>query len=148
MKPQGIHPDEDRWDFERTDVFAEFVRTNELEMVGHCLVWAKDDRTDEWMMKEGDQPVSRARLLQRIQTHVDTVVSRYADVATHWDVVNEAIGDGNDGLLRDSVYSRAAGIDFIVTAFKAARAKDPDALLIYNDYNGHKPGKRKSSSNC
>ena len=41
------------------------------------------------------------------------------------------------------MYSRTTGIDFIVTAFKAARAKDPDALLIYNDYNGHKPGKRE-----
>jgi endo-1,4-beta-xylanase len=30
-----------------------------------------------------------------------------------------------------------------VAAFKAARAKDPEALLIYNDYNGHKPGKRR-----
>jgi endo-1,4-beta-xylanase len=49
-------------------------------------------------------------------------------------VVNEAVGDSGDGLLRDSVYSRTTGIDFIVTAFKAARAKDPDALLIYNDY--------------
>ncbi len=58
-------------------------------------------------------------------------------------VVNEAIGDGDDGLLRDSVYSRASGIDFIVTAFKTARANDPDAVLIYNDYNGHKPGKRE-----
>ena len=60
-----------------------------------------------------------------------------------WDVVNEAVGDSGDGLLRDSVYSRTTGIDFIVTAFKAARAKDPDALLIYNDYNDHKPDKRK-----
>jgi endo-1,4-beta-xylanase len=45
-----------------------------------------------------------------------------------WDVVNEAIGDGNDGLLRDSIYSRTTGIDFIVKAFQATRAKDPDAL--------------------
>jgi GH35 family endo-1,4-beta-xylanase len=45
--------------------------------------------------------------------------------------------------LRDSVYSRTTGIDFLVAAFKAARAKDPDALLIYNDYNEHMPTKRK-----
>ncbi|WP_246151680.1 endo-1,4-beta-xylanase [Rubripirellula reticaptiva] len=143
MKPQGIHPEEDRWNFEASDRFAEFVRKNDLEMVGHCLVWAKDDRTDEWMTKEGDAPVSREILLQRIESHVKTVVDRYADVATHWDVVNEAIGDSGDGLLRDSVYSRTTGMDFIVTAFKVARAGDPDAMLIYNDYNGHLPGKRE-----
>ena len=87
--------------------------------------------------------MSRETLLRRIETHINTVVQRYADAVTMWDVVNEAIGDGDEGLLRDSVYSRTTGIDFIVTAFKAARAKDPDAVLIYNDYNGHKPGKRE-----
>ncbi|QEG00465.1 Endo-1,4-beta-xylanase A precursor [Stieleria maiorica] len=142
MKPQGIHPEEDRWEFGPTDQFADFVRKNDLEMVGHCLVWAKDDRTDPWMMEEAGQPVSREKLLQRIESHIHTVVGRYADVATMWDVVNEAIGDSDAGMLRDSVYSRTTGIDFIVTAFKAARAADPDALLIYNDYNGHKPDKR------
>lgn len=144
MKPQGIQPTEGGWNFGPTDRFMDFARAQELEAVGHCLVWAKDDRTDEWMMTEGDQPVSRATLLRRIETHVHTVVERYADVITMWDVVNEAIGDSDsEGLLRDSVYSRTAGMDFIVTAFKAARAKDPDALLIYNDYNGHKPEKRE-----
>ncbi|MCD0462424.1 endo-1,4-beta-xylanase [Roseiconus lacunae] len=143
MKPQGIHPEEHRWSFEQTDAFADFVRQAGLEMVGHCLVWAKDDRTDTWMMTEGDQPVSRETLLRRIETHTETVVKRYADVVTHWDVVNEAIGDSNDGLLRDSIYSRTTGIDFIVTAFETARANDPDALLIYNDYNGHQPSKRE-----
>ncbi len=143
MKPQSIHPAEDTWNFEDADRFVAFARANNLEVVGHCLVWAKDDRTDEWMKQEDGKPVSRETLLRRIESHIHTVVDRYADVATQWDVVNEALGDGGEGLLRDSVYSRATGIDFIVAAFKAARAKDPDALLIYNDYNGHKPGKRE-----
>ncbi len=143
MKPQSIHPAENEWNFEASDRFVDFARANKLEVVGHCLVWAKDDRTDSWMMEENGKPVSRETLLRRIETHVNTVVERYADVVTMWDVVNEALGDSDDGLLRDSVYSRTTGIDFIVAAFKAARAKDPDALLIYNDYNDHMPGKRK-----
>jgi GH35 family endo-1,4-beta-xylanase len=95
------------------------------------------------MMTDGDKPVSREWLLAGIETHISTVVDRYADVVTMWDVVNEAIGDGDEEMLRDSIYSRACGIDFIVTAFKAARKAAPNALLIYNDYNGHKPAKRK-----
>jgi len=143
MKPQGIHPAEDEWNFAATDRFAEFARTNQLELVGHCLVWAKDDRTDAWMMREDGKDVSRETLLRRIETHIESVVQRYADVATEWDVVNEALKDGGEDLLRDSVYSRTTGSDFIVAAFKAARRHDPDALLVYNDYNGHKPGKRR-----
>lgn len=143
MKPQSIHPGEGEWRFGDADRFADFARGNGLGMVGHCLVWAKDDRTDAWMKEEGGGVVSRETLLRRIEEHVGVVVRRYGDVATMWDVVNEAIGDGDEGLLRDSVYSRVAGLDFVVTAFKAARAADPDAVLIYNDYNCHKPGKRE-----
>lgn len=143
MKPQSIHPAEGEWNFDASDRFVQFARSNDLEVVGHCLVWAKDDRTDPWMISEGDQPVSRETLLKRIEDHIDTVVQRYGDAVTMWDVVNEAIGDSGEELLRDSVYSRTTGMDFIVTAFKAARAHDADALLIYNDYNGHKPGKRE-----
>jgi GH35 family endo-1,4-beta-xylanase len=143
MKPQSIHPAEDVWKFETADRFVEFARANKLEVVGHCLVWAKDDRTDQWMMEANGKPVSREKLLQRVESHINTVVERYSDAVTMWDVVNEALGDSGDALLRDSVYSRTAGIDFIITAFKAARAKDPDALLIYNDYNDHLPEKRK-----
>jgi GH35 family endo-1,4-beta-xylanase len=143
MKPQGIHPAEDEWNFDDSDQFVAFAKQNELELVGHCLVWAKDDRTDDWMkVEESGEPVSKERLLQRIEEHVTTVVKRYHETATMWDVVNEALADGDEGFLRDSVYSRTTGTDFIDTAFRTARENDPDALLIYNDYNCHFPGKR------
>ncbi|OYP35561.1 endo-1,4-beta-xylanase [Rhodopirellula sp. MGV] len=144
MKPQSIHPAENVWNFAASDRFVEFSRSKGLEVVGHCLVWAKDDRTDEWMKRgEDGRPVSKEVLLNRIDNHVETVVHRYGEVATMWDVVNEAISDESGSFLRDSVYSRTTGIDFIETAFRAARKCDPDALLIYNDYNCHFPEKRK-----
>lgn len=144
MKPQSIRPSEDQWNFEAPDRFIEFAKEHDLDVVGHCLVWAKDDRTDEWMKlgPEG-QPVTREQLLSRIEEHVATVVDRYQETATMWDVVNEALADGSDGYLRDSIYSRTTGVDFIETAFRAARRHDPDALLIYNDYNCHFPDKRQ-----
>lgn len=142
MKPQSIHPQENEWNFQDSDRFVEFARANKLEVVGHCLVWAKDDRTDSWMMEENGKLVTQDTLLRRIEHHVQTVVQRYTDVATMWDVVNEAVSDSGDQLLRDSIYSRTTGIEFLVTAFKAAREKAPHALLIYNDYNDHKPEKR------
>jgi GH35 family endo-1,4-beta-xylanase len=143
MKPQSIHPSEDEWDFEAADRFVAFAKQNELDVVGHCLLWAKDDRTDPWMIKNNGEPVSRAMLLHRIEDQIRKVASRYADAVTMWDVVNEALADSGEALLRDSVYARTTGIDFIATAFRAAREHDPDALLIYNDYNCHKPGKRE-----
>ena len=142
MKPEAVQPSEGKWNFKAADGFADFARNHGLQVTGHALVWAKDDRTSDWMMQENGAPVSRETLLKRIETHVTTVAKRYADVATHWDVVNEAVADQGENFLRDSIYSRTTGIDFAVTAFKAARAADPDALLIYNDYSDHKPAKR------
>jgi len=144
MKPQSIHPGANTWNFEASDRFVAFAKQNNLEIVGHCLVWAKDDRTDDWMMQQEEgQPVSRDLLIERIENHVETVVKRYQETATMWDVVNEALADGDDGYLRDSVYTRSTGIDFIETAFRTARKNDHEALLIYNDYNCHFPAKRK-----
>ena len=144
MKPQSIHPAENTWSFDASDRFVEFAKNRDLEIVGHCLVWAKDDRTDEWMKQGNDgAPVSKEMLLDRIENHIGTVVRRYRETATMWDVVNEALSDGSEGYLRDSVYSRTTGIEFIETAFRKAREYDPDAILIYNDYNCHCPDKGK-----
>jgi endo-1,4-beta-xylanase len=53
-----------------------------------------------------------------------------------WDVVNEAIdvADGRADGLRNSLWLRLIGEDYIELAFKTAREADPQALLTYNDY--------------
>jgi endo-1,4-beta-xylanase len=50
-----------------------------------------------------------------------------------WDVVNEAI-DLDTGKLRETLWLKAFGPAYIDMAFHAARAADPHALLVYNDW--------------
>jgi endo-1,4-beta-xylanase len=141
MKPQGIQPKEGEFRFDTCDKFVQFAKSKQLEIVGHCLVWAKDDRTSEWWLTEDDKPTSKEKLLERIKTHIDTVVGRYANDVSMWDVVNEALDDSNDQYLRDSIWTRTTGEEFMVKAFQWTKEKDPDAILIYNYYNNEYPGK-------
>lgn len=142
MKPMAVQPEPGTWRFETADRFVDFARSKNLKVVGHCLVWAKDDRTPRWFGTDEGKPASREVLLERMKAHIDTVAGRYRGKIAMWDVVNEALDDG-DAYLRDSCWSRACGEEFIAKAFLYAHAADPGALLIYNDYNNELDGKRE-----
>jgi len=87
---------------------------------------------------------SRDELLQRMREHIRTVVGRYKGKVKSWDVVNEAIADGNGtNILRNSLWLEIIGPDFIAKAFQYAHEADPDATLRYNDYGLENATKRK-----
>lgn len=142
MKLQQLQPTEGVYDFRQADALVEFAQDRGLKAVGHTLVWAKDDRTPAWVFLDGDQPAGRDLVLDRLRTHIRTVAGRYRGELASWDVVNEVIGDGDD-FLRPSGWQKAAGLDFVAKAFEWAHEADPDALLIYNDYDVEKPGRRE-----
>ena len=141
MKPDPVQVVEGQFDFARADAFVEFAVSNGLPVVGHCLVWAKDDRTPPWFYQDGTNAAGRDLLLDRMRTHIERVAGRYRGRIAMWDVVNEALDDGTN-FLRPSGWTLACDGDFLVEAFKAAHAADPDALLIYNDYRNELPDKR------
>jgi len=60
------------------------------------------------------------------------VVGRYKGRIFAWDVVNEALDE--EGELRDTIWLRMIGPEYIEMAFRWAHEADPDALLFYNDY--------------
>ena len=87
---------------------------------------------------------SRDELLQRMREHIHTVVGRYKGKIKSWDVVNEAIADGDGtNVLRNSLWLEIIGPDFIAKAFQYAHEADPNAILRYNDYGLENPAKRK-----
>lgn len=141
MKFERLHPAEDTYTFEDADQIADFARQNGLKLRGHTLVW--HNQTSAWMFEDQDgNRVDRSTLLERMRSHIHTVVGRYKQDIYAWDVVNEVIADEGDQLLRPSAWLEIAGPDFISKAFEFAHEADPEALLFYNDYNESQPHKR------
>ena len=141
MKMAHLQPRERQFDFAEADALVAFAQEHKMQVCGHTLVWAKDERTPAWFFLDGDKPASRELVLERMRTHIKTVVGRYRGKIASWDVVNEVLEDG-DPYMRESSWLKLTGTDFIVEAFRAAREADPDALLLYNDYNVELPKKR------
>jgi endo-1,4-beta-xylanase len=142
MKVQQIQPEEGRFRFDEADRFVELASKHDLRITGHCLVWARDENTPAWFFQDGAVPAGPDLVLSRMRHHIETVAGRYRGRIAMWDVLNEALADGEGEYLRDSGWSRALGEEFLVKAFEYARAADPDALLIYNDYGCETARKR------
>jgi endo-1,4-beta-xylanase len=124
-------------DFTRADAFVAYCEQNGLWPVGHTLLW--DLKDPAWIF-EG---VTRDQLIERMRTHIHTVVGRYKGRIKQWDVVNEAI-DGQ-GRFNKSPWQRIIGPEYIELAFKFAHEADPDAQLFYNDNHMFLPKKREAT---
>lgn len=140
LKPDFTQRVEGKFTFEQGDRLIEIARECGAVPIGHTLVWHQ--QTPAWFFEGPDgKPASRELALARLRKHIATVVGHYKGKIKQWDVVNEAINDG-PGVLRQTPWLKAIGEDYIEEAFRAAHKADPDALLIYNDYNIEAPYKR------
>lgn len=142
MKMSHLQPAEGCFRWTEADALVEFAAARNMAVHGHTLVWATDERTPEWVFRDGDKPASRPLVLERLKKHILAVVGRYRGKVASWDVVNEALGDA-DPFLRRSGWTALVGPDFIAQAFEWAHEADPAALLYYNDYGIEVPLKRE-----
>ncbi|HEY9533227.1 MAG TPA: endo-1,4-beta-xylanase [Mucilaginibacter sp.] len=142
MKMGPIHPQENRYNWKDADAIVDFAQAHHLRVRGHNLCW--HTQTPDWIFRDKDDKlVSKEILLQRLKDHIHTVVNRYKGKIYAWDVVNEAVSDNNDQLLRNSLWYQICGEDFIFKAFQYAHEADPKAVLFYNDYGTEQPAKRE-----
>lgn len=139
MKFKSLQPIRTVFDFKVADKLVAFAQQNEMQVRGHTLVWHQ--QLAGWV-ENGD--FTRDEMIAILKDHVTTVVSHYRGQVAYWDVVNEAIAD-EDGSLRDTVWLRTIGPEYIDMAFQFAREADPDAKLFYNDYNNEDMGMKSNA---
>jgi endo-1,4-beta-xylanase len=138
MKPDPIHPQENRYNWADADKVVAFAEKNKQVVTGHCLIW--HSQIGRWFfVNDSGKDVSPEVLKERMRQHIFAIVGRYKGRIKGWDVVNEAIDD--NGSYRNSKFYRILGKDFIKYAFQFAHAADPNAELYYNDYSLENPTK-------
>lgn len=121
-----IRPEQGEFDFSKADELIDFAEEKDMDVTGHTLVWHMQN--PDWL-ENGDY--TETELEEILKNHIRTVVDRYPERVDAWDVVNEAVND--EGELRESIWLKNLGKDYIEMAFREA-AKHTDAELFYNDY--------------
>ncbi len=137
-----VHPQPGKYDFTVPDQYVAFGQKHHMFIVGHNLVW--HNQVPAWVFHDDKgNLLTRDALLARMRDHIHTVVGRYKGRIQSWDVVNEALNE--DGTMRDSLWHKIIGDDFIEKAFQYAHEADPQAQLTYNDYNLENEAKRNGA---
>ena len=144
MKPDALQRTEGEFTFDTVGRMTDTLKANGLNIIGHTLLW--HSQSPDWFWSDADKAV------ERMETHIETVLRNTGADLTAIDVVNEAFtnstgtGSWRDELRKTEGWYTALGADFIEIAFrKAGEVRDaigrPDLKLYYNDFNLDEPNK-------
>ena len=135
-KWESIEGTRGKFNWGNCDAAYNWAKNNGGHFKFHALVWGS--QYPSWLPNLSVEETKKA-----ITAWFDAVAAHYPDLEMI-DVVNEAIRNNNGGYhsgYNNTKIIQALGGDnngdyaFITTAFKMARERWPDAILIYNDYN-------------
>ncbi|WP_436524588.1 endo-1,4-beta-xylanase [Actinoplanes sp. HUAS TT8] len=128
MKWEAVEPQPGVYNWAPADQLVDFARKNGQLVRGHTLVW--HSQNPAWLTEAAYTPAQLRTLLRK---HIFDEVGHFKGRVWAWDVANEIFNE--DGTLRDTIWLRALGPDYVADAFRWAHQADPKALLFLNDYN-------------
>ena len=132
MKWGSLAPTVGNYDFADADAIADFAASAGVRLRGHTLLWRDQLPADlEDTVEAAADPAAKLREL--IDEHFSTVVPRYRDVVSVWDVVNEPLQQFT-GDLDLNIFGRTLGEAYIDEAFHRVHELDPEAQLVLNEF--------------
>ncbi|WP_062111231.1 endo-1,4-beta-xylanase [Aureimonas sp. AU40] len=127
---RAVQPSRKVFNSTKLDLFARYLATKDLGMVGHTLLWYHG--VPDWVA----QLETAADMQAAMEAYVGHMVARFRGRVVRWDVINEQVDPASpreDGL-RQTPYLDRMGPGYMARAFAVAREADPKALLCYNEY--------------
>ena len=138
MKWESVHPGKTTWNWKDVDRLIEFAEKNNIAVKWHTLFWHNQNPAFLSSLE------TREQALEVMDEHITTIMTRYKGRISEYDVVNEMFNE--DGTMRDTIWYRTIGKDYIEHALIKARETDPDAKLFLNEYNNEAFGNKKADA--
>lgn len=117
-----------------SDQVEDYAVAHSMKVRGHALIWHEE--MPPWI----EHPVgtflknfTADELKKFISDHITSEVTHFKGKFYAWDVVNEVLAE--DGTMRETIWYKTLGKQFIIDAFKQAKALDPTVKLYINDYS-------------
>lgn len=127
-----LRPSRDNYDFSQLDYLVGYAEKRSMPIRLQHLLWGEEKWLPDWL-KNGRY--SKEQLYEIIDDHIRTVMSRYAGKIREYTVVNEAFTRGEHLYnLKDWWVDNTGSTGYIDRAFLTAKAADPKAILILNDF--------------
>lgn len=130
MKMNRILPKEGEYQWDRVDSILDYAHKNNQRLFGHNLIWHSS--TPTWVKQKALK--DKKWMAAFMKEYIYTYVGRYKGQVKAWDVVNEGL-ESAGGAMRETIWYKTLGKDYIAKAFNYAHEADPDAILFYNDFN-------------
>ena len=134
---RAVHPEANKYNFKKADAIVDWALKNNMRVHGSTLLYPADNMMPAWIKNFKGDKKAWTNLLR---THIQTVMGHFKGRIKAWDVCNEAIQD--NGQLRNNIWLRNLGENYIGLAFTFAHQADPNALLFYNDFGQEFGGKK------
>jgi endo-1,4-beta-xylanase len=123
-----IEPSLDAFNFSMADAIIK--PANKARQMKRCHNFVWHNQLPSWL---DGRNWTKAELTTVLENHIKHEATHFKDECYAWDVVNEAFND--DGTLRDSIWLRTLGKEYIELAFIFARKyTSPTTRLYYNDF--------------
>jgi endo-1,4-beta-xylanase len=133
MKMDALAPTPDGLALDDAEELVRWAERHGITVHGHTLVW--HNQVPGWL---ASRSWTRAELRAFLKRYIQAVVGHFRGRIPTWDVVNEPLEE--DGSLRQSIWYRVLGGDYIADALRWAHEADPRAELFINEFNVERPG--------
>lgn len=154
MKWDALQAVRGTFTFAGADAMVAFAQQNNMVVRGHTFVWHQQSGFVANMPAQATVQATRDTMFKVMKTHITTVMTHFKGKIHEWDIVNEAVARDSAGMrlgtgtsssfwsLRTDAVNHAW--DFVDSAYAYARLADPEAFLVYNDYDCEGMGKKSN----